>query len=184
MKDDDYKEIIKRMKERSTQGNTQHNRRRQTIENPLDYNMAMIDNVWGKDSINESLQEKLSKINPESVEKDSEGNIYVTKEYLWGLLGFFTRDFRLSNLGRKDFDFCAYYTDLANDLLQCDMVEPFLICIGRVARTLELCQSKGGFLRKQSNTLTTENVEKSLEPTKKNWFGSSGNSGKGNVGGY
>jgi hypothetical protein len=51
------------------------------------------------------------------------------------------------------------------------MIEPFLICLSRVATLLEISQSKGGFLRKQMNTLRMENMQGEIEPPKKSLFG-------------
>jgi len=143
-------------------------RRNQVPENALDFNLAILNNEWGKDSITLELQEKLSK---KSYYKDENEKVFVDKEYLWGLLGFYTRDMRLGNLNPQDFKFCAYFIDLAGDFLQVDMVEPFIISLSRAITILELSQSKGGFLRKQNNTLTSEYVEKSFEPQKKSLLG-------------
>jgi len=143
-------------------------RKRQIPENALDFNLAILDNVWGKDTINEDLQEKLTQ---NTYFQDEQGNQYVDKKYLWGLLGFYTRDMRLGNLNALDFEFCAYFIDLAGDFLQVDMIEPFIMSLSRAITRLELSQSKGGFLRRQNNTLTSEHVEKPLEPTKKSIWG-------------
>jgi hypothetical protein len=56
-------------------------------------------------------------------------------------------------------------------MLHCGFVEPFLICLSEVAGILETSQSKGGFLRKQHNTFTTENKQQNLEPPKKSLWG-------------
>ena len=137
--------------------------------NALDFNLMVIDSVWGKDSISVDLQEKLKLI--KATYKDDSGNVYVDKESLWGLLGFYTRDMRLSNLDAPQFKYCVYFTDLAADFLKADFVNPFLICLSRVATILELSQSRGGFLRNRQNTLTQEWIQKGggsgLEPVKK-----------------
>ena len=143
-------------------------RRRQTPENALDFNLAILDNVWGKDNINSDLYNKLTK-NSYFLDQET-GKISVDKEHLWGLLGFYTRDMRLGNLNPGDFISCEFFINLASDFLNKDMVEPFLCSLSRAITVLELSQSKGGFLRRQNNTLTSENVEKTLEPTKKSLF--------------
>jgi hypothetical protein len=134
----------------------------------LDFNLMVIDSVWGKDSISLDLQEKLK--NVKATYKDAEGNLYVDKESLWGLLGFYTRDMRLSNLDTQQFRYTVYYTDLAGDFLKENFINPFLICLSRVATILELSQSRGGFLRNRQNTLTQEWINRGggLEPPKKN----------------
>jgi hypothetical protein len=99
----------------------------------------------------------------------------VSKESLWGLLGFYTRDMRLANLStfNGEVEYCQYFTDLAGDFLQTNMVEPFIICLQRVATILELSQSKSGFLRRKMNTFTQESIRKGFddEPPKKQLFG-------------
>ena len=106
---------------------------------------------------------------------DDDGRPVVTQEALWGMMSYYTRDLRLSNLSYKsnEIQYCQHYLDLAGDFLKEGMLKPFLVCLSRVATITELAQSKGGFLRRQMNTLRTENVEEALEPKKKNIFGRS-----------
>lgn len=144
----------------------------------LDYNMLTTDAVWGKTDVPQELKDKLAK---HYYKKNSEGTILVDqnnnpiidKESLWGLLGFYTRDMRLANLSVKDNElaYVQYYIDLANDFLQADRIEPFLIALSRAATRLELSQSKTGFLRKQMNTFRQESSHQELEPPKKSLFG-------------
>jgi len=136
-------------------------------QSDLDLQLMTIDSVWGKQEINKDLKAKLSKF---FVTENKE----ITMESLWGLLGFYTRDMRLANLSQwnGEFEYCQYYLDLANDLLQAEMIEPFLVALSRVATMLELSQSKGGFLRRNQNTLTTKNLRGELDPPKKKLFGS------------
>ena len=128
------------------------------------------ESVWGKPEVSQELKNKLNKY---FMELDSEGNKKITIGSLWGLLGYYTRDMRLANLSlwNGEVNYCQYYLDLANDFLQAEMIEPFLICLSRVATMLELSQSKGGFLRKQMNTLRTESKHGELEPPKKKLLG-------------
>lgn len=150
----------------------QYSHRRAIPQNELDLNMMTTDSVWGKSEVSPELRKRLEQL---YIEDDGQGigtNI-VTKESLWGLLGFYTRDMRLANLSEwnGELNFCHYHLDLANDFLQTDQVKPFLICLSRVATRLELSQSKGGFLRKKMNTFTQENVNRLDEPPKKSLFG-------------
>ncbi len=147
-------------------------------QSELDFHLMTTDSVWGKADVSQELKEKLEKYFSVKDDKgkqlyDKEGNPVVNAQSLWGLLGFYTRDMRLANLSffNGEVQYCQYYLDLANDFLQAQMVEPFVICLSRVATMLELSQSKGGFLRKMMNTLRTEAMHGELEPPKKQLFG-------------
>lgn len=156
------------------------NQKRVLPQNELDFHLMTTDSVWGKADVSPELKEKLSKY---FLGKDEAGKEVITTESLWGLLGFYTRDMRLANLSmwNGEVNYCQYYLDLANDLLQANMVEPFLICLSRVATLLELSQSKGGFLRKTMNTLRTESLHGELEPPKKKLFGMNNNKQTGGM---
>lgn len=145
---------------------------RPTPQSDLDLNLMMTDSVWGKPEINQELKEKLSKYYIDG-EADETGKVPITKESLWGLLGFYTRDMRLANLSDRDNELqtCRYMIDLANDLLSVNLVEQFLIALSRAATILETSQSKRGFLRIQMNTLRQEHLTQQLEPPKKGFFG-------------
>jgi len=147
-------------------------------QSELDFHLMTTDSVWGKSGVSQDLIEKLNKY---FYVKDKEsGEQKISKESLWGLLGFYTRDMRLANLSlwNGEVQYCQYYLDLANDFLQAEMIEPFLITLSRVATMLELSQSKGGFLRKQMNTLRTEAFHGDLEPPKKKLFGTKDKGGR------
>ena len=132
-------------------------------ENALDYNMMMVESVWGRADVPPELAEKLKKIKGFIIDKegnpvlDQNGNIETVREDLWSTLGFYTRDMRLSNLDNARYNYTVHYTDLASDFLRVDMIEPFLICLSRVATVLELSQSKNGFLRNRQGTISYEN---------------------------
>ena len=138
----------------------------------LDFNLMTTDSVWGSPHINKDLKARVTKY----FEYNSEGKTETVEESAWGLLGFYTRDMRLANLGivSGELNYCQYYLDLANDFLQAKRVDPFLVCLSRVATTLELSQSKGGFLRRRMNTFTSEQYKQDIEPGKKTLFGASG----------
>lgn len=142
-------------------------------ENALDYNMLLVNSVWGTKDINPKLIAKLEKIQGVLVDKDNnvkldkKGNPTIIKQDLWSTLSFYTRDMRLSNLDSTQFTYCIFYTDLAGDLLRVDMIEPFLVCLSRVATVIELAQSRNGFLRNRQNTLTTEQRIMNQEPPKR-----------------
>ena len=139
-------------------------------QSELDLNLMLTNTMWGNPELSETIKQKLNK---GRIIKDEQGNAYVDKQDLWGLLGFYSRDLRLANLSsfNGELEYCKYHLNLANDFLHCDFVEPFLICLSRVATVLELSQSKGGFLRRRQNTFTTEQMQQNLEPPKKNIWG-------------
>lgn len=146
----------------------------------LDLNLMLTDSVWGRKEVSQELKDKLNKY---YVETAADGQQTFSKSSLWGLLGFFTRDMRLGNLSAFDNELqtCRYHIDLANDMLNVDMIEPFLVSLSRAASILETSQSKSGFLRRMMNTLRQEHVQQQLEPPKKGFFG--GNKEQ-NRGGY
>jgi len=151
--------------------------RRVMPQSELDLHLMMTDGVWGKSEISPELKDKLLKYYL-TIDKKT-GNQQIESSSLWGLLGFYTRDLRLANLSyiNGELKYATYYLDLANDFLHADMIEPFLICLSRVATLLEISQSKGGFLRKQMNTLRMENMQGEIEPPKKSLFGAGKNKG-------
>lgn len=152
--------------------------RRSIPQSDLDFGLMVTDSVWGKKEVPPGLQKKLGKyikaLDGEGTPIfDKDGNPVVTIDSLWELLGYYTRDMRLANLSywNGEFQYCQYFLDLAGDFLQDNHLEPFLICLSRVATILELSQSKGGFLRRRMNTFTQENTPLELEPKKKSLFG-------------
>lgn len=152
--------------------------RRVSPQSELDFHLMTTDGVWGKAEVSQELKNKLNRY---YYIKDEKGNNKIDSSSLWGLLGFYTRDMRLANLSlwNGEVAYCQYYLDLANDMLQAEMIEPFLICLSRVATMLELSQSKGGFLRRMMNTLRTEHLQGELDPPKKRLFGDKNKKGGG-----
>ena len=148
--------------------------------NELDLNLMLTNTMWGNPEISPLLKDKLKnsvEVGREvNIDKDGKKQtvIYVNKQDLWSLLGFYTRDMRLGNLDDRlsnELSYVMYHLDLANDLLKMNFVEPFLVCLSRVATVLEISQSKRGFLRRQLNTFTSESRTQAIEPQKKNLFG-------------
>ena len=144
----------------------------------LDLQMLTIDSVWGKPEVSMELKNMLMRLQPYKDEnglpmKDKDGKPVFLQDSLWGMLGYFTRDMRLANLSSWDNELqtCRFYIDLANDMLLCGMLKPFLICLSRAACILETSQSKGGFLRRLFNTFRKEEYTQQLEPPKKGFFG-------------
>jgi len=147
----------------------------------LDLNLMLTDSVWGRPEVNEELRELLNK---NYADEDETGKAIVTKRSLWGLLGFYTRDMRLANLSSKDNELfvCRYFIELANDLLNSDMIESFIISLSKAATILETSQSKGGFLRRNMNTLRQEHYSEGNEPQKRGFFGGKKDQGGGGYG--
>lgn len=136
----------------------------------LDLNLMLTNTLWGNPEISDVIKQKLVR---GTIVEDEQGNKYLQKEDLWALMGFYSRDLRLANLSvvTGELEQVRYMLRLANDFLQCGFVEPFLICLSEVAGIMETSQSKGGFLRKQHNTFTTEQKQQNLEPPKKSLWG-------------
>jgi len=144
--------------------------RRSVPQSELDLVLMTTDSVWGKSDVSQEIRDKLNRYYKT---KDKDGVEGFDVQSLWGLLGYYTRDMRLSNLSviQGDYEEAKYYLDLAGDFLHAEMIEPFIICLSRVATILELSQSKGGFLRRRMGTFTQESSHQEMEPPKKNLFG-------------
>lgn len=156
-------------------GEEQKVSRRVMPQSGLDFNLMLTDTMWGSSYISGSLKEKIRQR-----AKISEGEVDFDKEAAWELLSFYTRDLRLSNLSNinGEFAYCQYYIDLAGDLLREGFPEAFAASLARAATILELSQSKGGFLRKRQNTLTSEQLQGEVEsPKKRLLFGGKKNGG-------
>lgn len=152
----------------------------------LDFNMMLTDTMWGSSQISTQLKEKvhqrdsrrqlLHDIETGVLRENPEGE----QAAAWELLSFYTRDLRLANLNMLtgEVQYCQHYIDLAGDCLREGYMEAFATSLARAATLLELSQSKGGFLRRRQNTLTTESLQGDLEPQKKRLlFGGKKNQG-------
>lgn len=146
--------------------------------NELDLNLMLTNSVWGRPEVSNDLKKRLMKFHVNRSDEgavifDAKGEPVVDMTNLWGLLGFYTRDMRLANLTEWNYELqtCRYMIDLANDYLSSEMIEPFIIALSRAVNIMETSQSKGGFLRKQMNTLTQKNISQNLEAPKKGFFG-------------
>lgn len=142
--------------------------KRQTPQNELDLAFMTTNAVWGNPEVSPELKQVLNKYYKTKNEDGTEG---YTVQSLWGLLSFYTRDMRLSNLTEMKLDYCNHYINLAGDCLQEGLIRPFIIALSRAATILELSQSKGGFLRKRLSTITSESFHEEREPPKRNFFG-------------
>ena len=133
--------------------------RRILPQSGLDMNMMLTDTMYGSRQIGEQLKRKMKDRleNPEDMDRAE----------AWELLSFYTRDLRLSNISDRELVYCQYYVDLAGDLLREGYMESFAKALALAATVLELAQSRGGFLRKRQNTLTTEGLTGEITPEKK-----------------
>lgn len=146
-------------------------------ENNIELSMLYTNPVWGSDrEINKSFRDKTTKtIN--FVNQETGQIVQTTTDKLWEQLQFFTRDLRLGNLSSTEVRYCDYYLRFASDCLKEKYIDAFIVALSRVASTIELSQSKGGFLRKRLNTQTKE-IKESMDLNKKNGLFH----GKSNVG--
>lgn len=119
----------------------------------LEMSYKTIQPAWGVEASPE-LREKLNEIKSEAY-PDENGNLVVDVASLWGLLSYFSRDLRLGNLSTAEFKYCKHWLDIAGMCLQENFVTGFLQALKFVISTLELSQSKKGFLRKLLQSFTT-----------------------------
>lgn len=144
----------------------------------LDLSLMTTNTLWGTEYVSPELKNHLTKHFYKVDDKgrlltDAEGRPIIDKKELWGFFGFYTRDLRLGNLSYKnnEIPYCQHYLDLAGDILNSGFQDAFGACLRRVATITELSQSKGGFLRRQSNTIRQEQSQELLEPEKKSFWG-------------
>ena len=150
----------------------------QPPENSLDLNMKLINPGWGKKEVSAELRKELSTFTflrdkEGKILLDDQGRKMVNKDSsLWDLLGFYTRDMRLSNLNDEAFIKCEHYINLANDFLRLKFYDAFFKALSRAITILELRQSYKGFLRRRQGTQTRENFvsDKTQIPEKKGMF--------------
>lgn len=146
--------------------------KRQVPQNELDLALLTTDSVWGKPDVSQELKDNLSTYRKIIVENpDGSKTEGYTKESLWGVLNYYTRDMRLANLDRFQEDYVKHYIDLAGDCLQEGLKRAFIISLSRAATILELSQSRMGFLRKRLGTLSTESYTEQKEPPQRSFFG-------------
>lgn len=145
------------------------NRRLPTSD--LDFNLMVIDSLWGQPDVPQELRERLNEMVQEYDPETKKAK--VSTRSLWGLLGHYTRDLRLANLSDDELRIVRYMLDLAADYLSVGLKESFTVAISRAISILETSQSKKGFLRKNMNTLRQEHSQETIEPKKKQLWGGS-----------
>lgn len=141
----------------------------------LEYQWKVTDPSWGKEIVPE-LKAKLREILYEQGQLNKEtGEITAPIEPLWELLAMYTKDIRLGNLKtwpEDEVGYVTYYLDLARDCLSQSYVRTFTCCMSRAISKLEVSQSRDGFFRKRTNTITSEKYESKIPDEKnKDWLG-------------
>ncbi|MCP4648884.1 MAG: hypothetical protein GY853_02215 [PVC group bacterium] len=141
-----------------------------TPVNDLDFNFMITEPVWGK-QVTSELDNKLISLMKKETFVNEKGETVIPAEKLWGLLSYYTRDMRLGNLNKEEIVYCAYWLDYAGDCLNQNYVKAFKTALQKVITRLELSQSRNGFFRKRSNTITNESYSQQLEPQKRSMLG-------------
>jgi hypothetical protein len=148
--------------------------------NELQFNMMITESTWGSPDMSPVIKDELLEGAYLADEKgnllrDEQGNpVLADVKQGWELFSMYTRDFRLSNLDGSDQEYVDHYTDTAFQLLQERMSASTKTALGYAVTRLETSQSKKGFVRKQANTLTTENINRDIEPAKRRLFSKGG----------
>ena len=162
-------------------------------QSELEFNNKTLEPVWGKNEINQDLDDKFTK---RYAEFDVNGNVVIdpltnmpklSKEGIWGQLGILTRDIRSSNLKKgnawngeiDEINYCEQWLQLSADFLSEGYEECAMLALGRAAIRLELGLSRDGFFRKRMGTYTQENISENKD-IPKHYFGM----GKSNKGAY
>lgn len=148
----------------TTKETEQQTKMNPVLNNALDFNMQVINPNW-KEASPTFLKNK------EGLRYvEIEGQTYINVNDLVTNLDFFTRDIRLSNYNQDDIDIARWYIKFGGACASYKYFNAFNFCLLQVANISETSQGRGGFLRKILNTLTSENIQKILEPPKKSWI--------------
>jgi len=148
----------------------------------LDLQYLEVEPAYGKEAT-KGFSDRLQKISGKAIplwNKDGTPQLdeigrqkhAVDIAFLWDELGYYTRDIRLGNLSEVSGDimYTEHYLDLAGDLLNFGCPMSFTTAYRRVATKLEISQSKGGFYRKNKQTILKKSTEVK-ESNQKNWLG-------------
>jgi len=141
--------------------------RRVVPQSGLDFSMLTTDTMWGHPEVGKQLNRKIRDRKDARKLLKSAKSGDLDNDSAWDLLSFFTRDMRLANLNGQEVEYCTHYIDLASDFLQEGFTEAFGTALSRAATKLELSQSKGGFYRKQQNTITQQHLTGEMGEKKK-----------------
>jgi hypothetical protein len=152
--------------------------KRSIPQSDLDFSMQLTNPAWGKEELGAGARETFIKtflkLDPKTRKLllDAEGHPEVDHEDdYWARIGFLTKDWRLSNLSKEDYELLRWWGDMASAAAQQGYTRSVAYCISQIAPTLELSQSKKGFLREMLNTIINRNTNITDEASKKSLLG-------------
>lgn len=140
---------------------------RNVPENALDFNMQVIDPAW-QNCTPSILQGKDFQVDRDYVLIN--GKAFINVDKIITNLDFYTRDIRLSNYDAKDLAEVRWWLEYAGKMADHKYFRAFNYCLMQSARISETSQGKSGFLRKILQTLTTENISKTFDGNKKDFW--------------
>lgn len=134
---------------------------------------ALLTNPEYRNEIPDDLKIMLAEqLTLDVVKSDTGENVqFDYKNNLWAQLHFYTKEFRLGNLTPAQVNYCMFYGDFGHDLLSSTYKKSFMACVSRMVSTVEMSQSRKGFLRKLLGTFTQQTVYK--DASRKGVFGES-----------
>jgi hypothetical protein len=132
----------------------------------LDFAWQTVNPVWGRSTVPPELQERLTKKGKVFIDVD--GNEFEpSREGMWSLLSFYTRDLRLGFLTRQEVYWAQEYCEIANDCIRQELPESFFLALGKVVALVEVSQSRDGNLRRMNRTQFGEQKVTYQEPPKR-----------------
>lgn len=144
-------------------------------QNELQFNMLTTNSAWGEAEMNPEVQGAFTEY---AAVQNKEGGVDLeVRKNLWNRFSIYTRDVRLGNLEGEEYAEFQYLMDIAFNLLSKDLYNSASTALGFAATIIESSQSKKGFLRRRMNTLTSEHINRDLEPPKKKLFGQKNDGG-------
>lgn len=135
-------------------------------ESNLDFAWQTVNPVWGRSTVPPELMDRLTKTGKVFIDED--GNVFEpSKEGMWSLLSFYTRDLRLGYLTKSETQYATEWLEIANDCIRQDLPESFFLALGKVVAMVELSQSRDGNLRRSTRSQIQEQKLTYEEPPKR-----------------
>ena len=128
----------------------------------LEYDYSITETAWGKDTEYSPDVKQRYTVNNDKNE---------VKKLLQSYQTFFKRDVRLGNLDIFEASYCRQYIDFAFDCQDEEFLQSAIVAHERAVDTLEISQSKGGFLRKNMNTFIKKEQKEMKDGNDKTLFG-------------
>lgn len=135
--------------------------RRFIPQNKLEVDVYTINPDWGQDSINPDLKnavtrkmESMGFVDPNTGESITN----IDEVNFWALLGWWTKDVRLSFLSGDEVKEIRWYGKHAHYALRNKFYESFGYCLNQIAGIVESSSGRKGNLRNNLNTVRTENI--------------------------